>query len=62
MPSSLGTSAIMTIGEVAGYLKVCRADNVPGGWRQKVPCLKVGGSWRFSHLDVDASIKEETAG
>lgn len=61
MPSSAADNAIMTIGEVANYLKVTERTiyRLAGG--KQIPAFKVGGSWRFSKLDIDGWIKQQSA-
>ena len=60
MASSPGTSGIMTIGEVADYLKVTERTIYRLAAAKKIPAFKVGGSWRFSKIDIDAWIKEQS--
>ncbi len=60
MASSPGTSGIMTIGEVAAYLKVTERTIYRLAAAKKIPAFKVGGSWRFSKIDIDAWIKEQS--
>jgi excisionase family DNA binding protein len=55
------TSGIMTIGEVAGYLKVTERTIYRLAAAKKVPAFKVGGSWRFSRSDIDEWIKQQSA-
>lgn len=57
MASSPGTSGIMTIGEVAGYMKVTERTIYRLAAAKKVPAFKVGGSWRFSRADIDEWIR-----
>ena len=61
MASSPGTSGIMTIGEVAGYLKVTERTIYRLAAAKKIPAFKVGGSWRFSKADIDKWISEQSA-
>lgn len=56
MASSPGTSGIMTIGEVADYLKVTERTIYRLAAAKKMPAFKVGGSWRFSRGDIYAWI------
>ena len=60
MTSNLDHSGIMTIGEVADYLKVTERTIYRLAVAKKVPAFKVGGSWRFSKIDIDAWIKEQS--
>ena len=60
MPSSPADNAIMTIGEVADYLKVTERTIYRLAGAKKIPSFKVGGSWRFSRLDIDRWIREQS--
>ena len=60
MPSSPADNAIMTIGEVADYLKVTERTIYRLAGAKKIPSFKVGGSWRFSKADIDAWIKKQS--
>jgi excisionase family DNA binding protein len=61
MPSSPADNAIMTIGEVADYLKVTERTIYRLAGAKKIPSFKVGGSWRFSKADIDGWIKQQSA-
>jgi excisionase family DNA binding protein len=60
MPSSPADNAIMTIGEVAGYLKVAERTIYRLAGAKQIPAFKVGGSWRFSKGDIDEWIKRQS--
>ena len=60
MPSSPADNAIMTIGEVADYLKVTERTIYRLAGAKQIPAFKVGGSWRFSKLDIEAWIKNQS--
>jgi len=60
MPSSSADNAIMTVGEVAGYLKVTERTIYRLAGAKQIPAFKVGGSWRFSKRDVDEWIKNQS--
>jgi excisionase family DNA binding protein len=60
MPSSSDASAIMTIGEVAEYLKVTERTIYRLAAAKQIPAFKVGGSWRFSKADMDEWIKKQS--
>ena len=62
MPSSAADNAIMTIGEVADYLKVTERTIYRLAGAKKIPSFKVGGSWRFSKADIDRWIREQSSG
>ncbi len=60
MPSSTADNAIMTIGVVAGYLKVTERTIYRLAGAKQIPAFKVGGSWRFSKVDIDGWIKRQS--
>ena len=60
MPSSTANDAIMTIGEVADYLKVTERTIYRLAGAKQIPAFKVGGSWRFSKKDIDFWIREQS--
>jgi len=60
MPSSAADNAIMTIGEVADYLKVTERTIYRLAGAKQIPAFKVGGSWRFSKADIDGWIKKQS--
>lgn len=53
---------ILTISEVAGYLKVAERTIYRLAGAHKIPAFKVGGAWRFSKSEIDRWIKTQTAG
>lgn len=60
MASVPGASDIMTIGEVADYLKVTERTIYRLAAAKRLPAFKVGGSWRFSKADIDSWIKQQS--
>jgi len=60
MPSRTADNAIMTIGEVADYLKVTERTIYRLAGAKQIPAFKVGGSWRFSKSDIDEWIKKQS--
>ena len=60
LPSS-ADNAIMTIGEVAGYLKVTERTIYRLSQAKKIPAFKVGGMWRYMRVDIDAWIARQTS-
>jgi len=61
MPSRAADNAIMTIGEVADYLKVTERTIYRLAGAKQIPAFKVGGSWRFSKADIDDWIKDQSS-
>jgi len=51
---------ILTIKEVADYLKVTERTLYRLAQEGKLPAFKVGGSWRFRREDLDRWIEEQT--
>jgi len=51
---------ILTIREVAGYLKVTERTLYRLVQEGKLPAFKVGNSWRFRRADIDAWIGVQT--
>jgi excisionase family DNA binding protein len=60
MATSAGQSEILTIREVAEYLKVTERTIYRLAAAKKIPAFKVGGSWRFSRPDIDLWIKKQS--
>lgn len=60
MPSSKSDNAIMTIGDIAGYLKVTERTIYRLAGAKQIPAFKVGGSWRFSKADLDKWIEQQS--
>ncbi len=57
---SMLNSDILTITEVAEYLKVAERTLYRLAAAKKVPAFKVGGTWRFSRSDIDIWIKQQS--
>jgi|APCry1669193181_1035450.scaffolds.fasta_scaffold110496_2 excisionase family DNA binding protein len=57
MSSTAGNVEIMTIREVADYLKVTERTIYRLLSAKRLPGFKVGGSWRFKMVDIDLWIK-----
>lgn len=60
MPSTAGKVEILTIRELAQYLKVNERTIYRLVSAKKIPSFKVGGSWRFSLADIDVWIKQQS--
>lgn len=61
MPTNTGEEAILTIKQVAEYLKVTERTIYRLAAAKKIPAFKVGGTWRFSRADIDGWIKQQSA-
>ena len=44
---------VMTVGEVAEYLRIPRASVYKLAQRGKIPCQKIGRHWRFHRQTLD---------
>ncbi|WP_243843874.1 helix-turn-helix domain-containing protein [Paraburkholderia caballeronis] len=53
-------SEIMTLPQVALYLKVTERTIYRLAAAKEIPAFKVGGSWRFSLSDIEHWIKEQS--
>ena len=51
---------VLTLKEVADYLKVTERTIYRMVADRKIPAFKVGGSWRFRLVEIDSWIKEQT--
>jgi excisionase family DNA binding protein len=58
MPKSSYEGEILTIKQVAEYLKVTERTIYRLAAAKKIPAFKVGGTWRFSRVDIDSWIKQ----
>lgn len=56
MPKNTSDSEILTIKEVAKYLKVTERTIYRLAAAKKIPAFKVGGTWRFRTADIDSWI------
>ena len=52
---------ILTIKEVAGYLKVTERTIYRLSQAKKIPSFKVGGMWRFLRVDIDRWITRRSS-
>ncbi len=53
------TDEILTLKEVAEYLKLAEKTAYRLAAEGKLPGFKVGGSWRFKREDIDRWIEEQ---
>jgi len=51
---------ILTISEVAAYLKVAQRTVYRLAAAKKIPAFKVGGVWRFSRAEIEDWIKQQS--
>jgi len=60
MSKSTSDGEILTIKQVANYLKVTERTIYRLAAAKQIPAFKVGGSWRFSRADIDSWIKQQS--
>ena len=60
MPTDNNEGEILTIRQVADYLKVTERTIYRLAGAKKIPACKVGGTWRFSRADIDNWIKQQS--
>jgi len=60
MPTHSTEGEILTIKQVADYLKVTERTIYRLAGSKKIPAFKVGGTWRFSRVDIDNWIKQQS--
>ena len=61
MSISTSEDDILTIKQVAEYLKVTDRTLYKLAAAKKIPAFKVGGTWRFSRADIDRWIAQQTS-
>ena len=61
MPTIANEGEILTIKQVADYLKVTDRTIYRLAAAKKIPAFKVGGTWRFSRADIDSWIKRQSS-
>ena len=62
MPTKSIDGGILTIKEIADYLKVTERTIYRLAAAKQLPAFKIGGSWRFSRKDIDDWIKQQSQG
>ncbi|MDN5934626.1 MAG: helix-turn-helix domain-containing protein [Nitrosospira sp.] len=61
MSTSTSEVEILTIKQVADYLKVTERTIYRLAAAKKIPAFKVGGTWRFSRVDIDRWIARQSS-
>ena len=61
MSTSTNEGEILTIKQVADYLKVTERTIYRLAAAKKIPAFKVGGTWRFSRADIDRWIAQQSS-
>ncbi|HMN12195.1 MAG TPA: helix-turn-helix domain-containing protein [Bellilinea sp.] len=62
MPESVLNGEVLTLKEVAAYLKVDDRTIYRLAASKKIPAFKVGGTWRFRKADIDEWIEAQVQG
>lgn len=60
MPTSTSDGEILTIKQVADYLKVIERTIYRLAAVKKIPAFKVGGMWRFSKAEINQWIQQQS--
>ena len=60
MSISTSDGEILTIKQVADYLKVTERTIYRLAAAKKIPAFKVGGTWRFRATDIDGWIADQS--
>ncbi len=60
MPKNTSESGILTINEVAEYLKVTERTVYRLAAAKKIPAFKVGGKWRFRSTGIGGWIANQS--
>lgn len=60
MPTKAPDGEILTLKQVADYLRVAERTIYRLAAAKKIPAFKVGGTWRFSRADIDSWIKQQS--
>ena len=60
MPQNSSENGILTIKEVAEYLKVTERTIYKLAAAKRIPAFKVGGTWRFPATDIDGWIADQS--
>jgi excisionase family DNA binding protein len=61
MTQNTSSEGVLTLAEVAAYLKVTERTIYRLAGAKKIPAFKVGGVWRFRKGDIDAWINSQSA-
>lgn len=60
MTQNTSSEGVLTLAEVAAYLKVTERTIYRLAGAKKIPAFKVGGVWRFRKMDIDAWIHAQS--
>ncbi|RMX18185.1 DNA-binding protein [Vandammella animalimorsus] len=59
MSTNASDGEILTIKQVADFLKVTERTIYRLAAAKQIPAFKVGGTWRFSRVDIDSWIRQQ---
>ena len=62
MPSSADEGEILTLKQVADFLKVTERTIYRLAAAKKIPAFRVGGTWRFSKAEINQWIQRQSEG
>ena len=62
MPTSNDEGEILTLKQVADFLKVTERTIYRLAAAGKIPAFKVGGTWRFSRAEINQWIQRQSEG
>lgn len=60
MSAKTTAEEVLTLPEVAAYLKVTERTIYRLAGAKKIPAFKVGGVWRFSRADIENWIQQQS--
>ena len=60
MTQNASSESVLTLAEVAAYLKVTERTIYRLAGAKKIPAFKVGGSWRFRKTYIDDWINSQS--
>ena len=62
MPTSTSEGEILTLKQVADFLKVTERTIYRLAAAKKIPAFRVGGTWRFSKAEINQWIQRQSEG
>ena len=62
MPTSNDEGEILTLRQVADFLKVTERTIYRLAAAKKIPAFRVGGTWRFSKAEINQWIQRQSEG
>ena len=62
MPTSNDEGEILTLKQVADFLKVTERTVYRLAAAKKIPAFRVGGTWRFSKAEINQWIQRQSEG